>query len=1240
METPFDVSRALLMKRIDCNRHYVLRSAMRCMEDTMKIRKSVLCRVAHLALSVALGAMGSAANLQAAEVGGTDQCSAPTVGVGTGAVGSANGSATCGILITVTGPGQATISAALGNGNPYDGSEDTLVGIQNNSGGYLTSVTLTSSTTDIFGFDGDGPCDTQYHSPAYSWCPVPYPAEPNDPNPLGYAGPDNTFTNISGNLRTGTVNFTTPIPNGGSTWFALEGAPSSISGIGVSSDTLSLTETGMGAGTVTDNSSPTMLIDCTEAGGGVPQTGSCSASYAPGATVTLTATPNPSAPNGGPSTFGGWGGACASSGMNATCTLTMNSSQNVTASFAAPPATNPVIPSTCSGTNVTGTINYCPNNPNPITPQNPCTDPNGVQFSVSIPVVSPPTQGEECLALSVTATEVSGNGLCAAGGTGQSGTGPGSAFDCRFVDFYNYGTDPATGNTVTPLCYPYSNGNCIFYTLALTGGGVPNPELYSGGVFWQVAFNSVYAPPVGSYWYGSSPSMLDDPGEDEIPPLPWGTDCSTPMTDDPGGPSGTYYCQFDNNITTFYEPGGGSFDPIGGKTKQSNDVVVAFLPSTTGSGSTQTPPATAAPAISGNCVNGCAPLGSASNGSTITFNEGTGGTLQVQVTAGYPAPTLTGATSGTTTTATESGNTVTLLTSTGSYGSGAVAGNTVLVAGCVPTAYNGTFPIATASAGTTLTYMDSTAGLAPGAGCQALVLPNGLTFNATTGLVGGTPADGTEGNYAATFTASNAVPPSATLSYTLTVNAAGTLTITASNGTMTYGGSVPAITPSYMGFVNGDTPASLTAQPTCTTTATSSSPVGSSPTTSCSGAVDANYSAIKYVNGAVTVTQAPLTITASNGTMTYGGTPPTITPTFMGLVNGDNATTLGVTCVSNATSTSPVGNGYTSSCTASAGANYQIIYVPGTVSVTQAPLTITASSATMNYGGTVPTITPSYGGFVNGQGASSLTTQPTCSTTATSASAPGSYPSSCAGAVDPNYTIGYVNGTVTVSALQISPASVNFGNLYLWQLSIQFVTLTNKGTTPITISSINTGAPGNAVSEYGDISFCPPLIRSMPGTLPAGKSCVIGVGILPYLDIFSPTASTATLTVTDSAAGSPHSAPMTAMVTDPQVSLSSSNLSFGNQKTGTTSAPQKVTLTNSGLTSLQLTGLTIKPTANFALATGTTCTNSTMLSPGGTCLIYVTFAPTTKGSRYSGSVTITDLALIGTQTISLSGTGN
>ena len=80
---------------------------------------------------------------------------------------------------------------------------------------------------------------------------------------------------------------------------------------------------------------------------------------------------------------------------------------------------------------------------------------------------------------------------------------------------------------------------------------------------------------------------------------------------------------------------------------------------------------------------------------------------------------------------------------------------------------------------------------------------------------------------------------------------------------MTYGGTPPTITPSYSGFVNGDTAASLTTPPTCSTTATSHSPAGSYPST-CSGAVDSNYT-ISYVSGTVTDSAAPLAITASNG---------------------------------------------------------------------------------------------------------------------------------------------------------------------------------------------------------------------------------------------------------------------------------------------------------------------------------------------------------------------------------------
>ena len=93
----------------------------------------------------------------------------------------------------------------------------------------------------------------------------------------------------------------------------------------------------------------------------------------------------------------------------------------------------------------------------------------------------------------------------------------------------------------------------------------------------------------------------------------------------------------------------------------------------------------------------------------------------------------------------------------------------------------------------------------------------------------------------------------------------------------------------------------------------------------------------------------------------------------------------------------------------------------GSLVVSPAPLTITAADATMTEGSPVPPITPSYSGFVLGQGPSSLTTAPSCSTTATPASAPGGYPATCTGAVGANYSISYVAGTVTVRAPVGSP---------------------------------------------------------------------------------------------------------------------------------------------------------------------------------------------------------------------------
>ena len=147
---------------------------------------------------------------------------------------------------------------------------------------------------------------------------------------------------------------------------------------------------------------------------------------------------------------------------------------------------------------------------------------------------------------------------------------------------------------------------------------------------------------------------------------------------------------------------------------------------------------------------------------------------------------------------------------------------------------------------------------------------------------------------------------------------------------------------------------------TCSTTATSSSPVAGSPyASSCSGAVDANYT-ISYVPGSVTVGKAPLTITASSPSMTYGGTVPTITPGYAGFVNGDSASSLtpAADVLDDGDSSSPsrlalcvvVQRARSTRTTPSATS-------PARSTVGKAPLTITASSGSMTYGGSVPTIT-------------------------------------------------------------------------------------------------------------------------------------------------------------------------------------------------------------------------------------------------------------------------------------------
>lgn len=196
------------------------------------------------------------------------------------------------------------------------------------------------------------------------------------------------------------------------------------------------------------------------------------------------------------------------------------------------------------------------------------------------------------------------------------------------------------------------------------------------------------------------------------------------------------------------------------------------------------------------------------------------------------------------------------------------------------------------------------------------------------------------------------------------------LTITAKNQTKIYGAALPTLTASYSGFVNGDTVASLTASPTITTAATAGSHVAGSPyAITASGAVDPDYT-ITYVHGSLTVTPAPLTITANNQIKIYGLALPPLTASYSGFVNGDTVASLTVppALSTSATKFSDVGH-YSINVGGGSSSDYRIVYVPSTLTVTPAMLTVQVANQSKVYGQPNPVLTGSVSGIVNGDNA-------------------------------------------------------------------------------------------------------------------------------------------------------------------------------------------------------------------------------------------------------------------------------
>ena len=215
--------------------------------------------------------------------------------------------------------------------------------------------------------------------------------------------------------------------------------------------------------------------------------------------------------------------------------------------------------------------------------------------------------------------------------------------------------------------------------------------------------------------------------------------------------------------------------------------------------------------------------------------------------------------------------------------------------------------------------------------------------------------------------------------------------------------------------------------------------------------------------------------------------------------------------------------------------------------------------------------------------------------------------------------------------VSLTPSMLVFGNVALGANSApQNATLTNTGTVPVTISSISFASP---LAQYSQTNTC-------GTTLPVGGSCQISVTLSPTL---LTGARNTTLNVVDGAG--------TQMVTltgtgVPKATLTPTSLTFANQKSGTVSAAQIVTLTNNSTAAITstvkfVTGvLNLQTSTQYKTITGTNACGAS-LAGGASCNYYVVFAPTSTGSK-PATMNVNDGAgLLGLpQTVTLSGTGN
>jgi hypothetical protein len=227
-------------------------------------------------------------------------------------------------------------------------------------------------------------------------------------------------------------------------------------------------------------------------------------------------------------------------------------------------------------------------------------------------------------------------------------------------------------------------------------------------------------------------------------------------------------------------------------------------------------------------------------------------------------------------------------------------------------------------------------------------------------------------------------------------------------------------------------------------------------------------------------------------------------------------------------------------------------------------------------------------------------------------------------------------GTATAPApvATVAPYALAFGGIQVGTASgTQQVTLLNTGSIALNITGIALSGP-----NAGDFAMVSSSGQCAAGnsSLAVQSSCVVSVRFAPSATD-SPGTKSAVLLITDNAAGSPQAVALSATATAPAtVQVSPAMLHFSPQSDATPSAPQIVTLSNSGTSSLAIDGFSISGANAADFRQTNNCAPS--LGSGAFCTVSVIFEPAFQVSASrSASLTITDNASGSPQSVALSG---